>query len=206
MLSNITSWLVECVADWGYAGIFALMALESSFFPFPSEVVMIPAGYLVQQGEMDAFAAWGAGLGGSLAGAIFNYFLCYFYGRRLILRYGKLLGINRHKWRKFERFFNKYGEISTFNSRLIPGIRQYISLPAGLARMHFGKFCFYTGLGAGIWCVLLMALGYVLSDNQELIKEYLHVITIALLGFVLVVSVVYLRVKGIKLKNLWRKA
>ena len=191
-MQELVSFIVDLVASWGYGGIIALMALESSFFPFPSEVVMIPAGYLVQQGQMNAFLAFGAGVLGSLLGAIFNYYLCYFFGRELIMRYGRFVGINEQKMQKFEAFFNKHGEISTFNCRLLPGIRQYISLPAGLAKMNIWRFCIFTSLGAGIWVAILMALGYVLGQNKELIDEYLHIIIVILACFVLVLSAVYI--------------
>lgn len=191
-MQELVSFIVDLVASWGYGGIIALMALESSFFPFPSEVVMIPAGYLVQQGQMNAFLAFGAGVLGSLLGAIFNYYLCYFFGRELIMRYGRFVGINEQKMQKFEAFFNKHGEISTFNCRLLPGIRQYISLPAGLAKMNIWRFCIFTSLGAGIWVAILMALGYALGQNKELIDEYLHIIIVILACFVLVLSAVYI--------------
>ena len=106
MLESFAEFLVELVGDWGYFGIFALMALESSFFPFPSEVVMIPAGYLVFKGEMQWYLAFLAGAGGSLFGAAFNYFLCYFFGRSLIEKYGKYAGITPEKMLKFESFFD----------------------------------------------------------------------------------------------------
>lgn len=195
MLNEIVNFLVQTVNDWGYFGVFALMFLESSFFPFPSEVVMIPAGYLVFKGEMSLFFAFAAGVGGSLVGALFNYYLCLFFGRAFISKYGKYVGITDEKMAKFEAFFDKYGEISTFNCRLIPGIRQYISLPAGLAKMHLGKFCIYTSLGAGIWVAILLALGYYIGENEELITEYLHLITLALLAFVGVLSLWYYFVK-----------
>lgn len=191
-MQELVSFIVDLVASWGYGGIIALMALESSFFPFPSEVVMIPAGYLVQQGQMNAFLAFGAGVLGSLLGAVFNYYLCYFFGRELIMRYGRFVGINEQKMQKFEAFFNKHGEISTFNCRLLPGIRQYISLPAGLAKMNIWRFCIFTSLGAGIWVAILMALGYALGQNKELIDEYLHIIIVILACFVLVLSAVYI--------------
>lgn len=197
MFESLALYLVNLVNNWGYFGIFALMALESSFFPFPSEVVMIPAGFLVFKGEMQALPAFLAGLGGSLAGAIFNYFLCYFFGRSLIEKYGKYVGISQEKMLKFEQFFEKYGEISTFNSRLLPGIRQYISLPAGLAKMNFFRFCVFTGLGAGIWVAILMILGYILGDQQEIIKEYLHIITISLIAIIAIFSIFYLKIKKI---------
>lgn len=200
MLENIVSYLVELVADWGYLGIFLLMALESSFFPFPSEVVMIPAGYLVYTGQMNLYMAFAAGAFGSLAGALFNYYLCYFLGRPFVAKYGKYVGITDEKMAKFESFFNRYGEISTFNCRLIPGIRQYISLPAGLAKMNIFTFSLYTTLGAGIWVAILLAIGYYIGDQKELIKEYLGQITIYLLIAVALITAIYIYIH--KRKNL----
>ena len=192
MLENIVTYLVDLVDDWGYLGIFLLMALESSFFPFPSEVVMIPAGYLVYTGQMNLYMAFAAGTLGSLAGALFNYYLCYFLGRPFIAKYGKYVGITDEKMAKFESFFNRYGEISTFNCRLIPGIRQYISLPAGLAKMNIFTFSLYTTLGAGIWVAILIAIGYYIGDQKELIKEYLTQITIYLLLVVGLITAIYI--------------
>lgn len=200
MLENIVSYLVELVANWGYLGIFLLMALESSFFPFPSEVVMIPAGYLVYTGQMNLYMAFAAGAFGSLAGALFNYYLCYFLGRPFVAKYGKYVGITDEKMAKFESFFNRYGEISTFNCRLIPGIRQYISLPAGLAKMNIFTFSLYTTLGAGIWVAILLAIGYYIGDQKELIKEYLGQITIYLLIVVALITAIYIYIH--KRKNL----
>lgn len=200
MLENIVSYLVELVANWGYLGIFLLMALESSFFPFPSEVVMIPAGYLVYTGQMNLYMAFAAGAFGSLAGALFNYYLCCFLGRPFVAKYGKYVGITDEKMAKFESFFNRYGEISTFNCRLIPGIRQYISLPAGLAKMNIFTFSLYTTLGAGIWVAILLAIGYYIGDQKELIKEYLGQITIYLLIAVALITAIYIYIH--KRKNL----
>lgn len=199
MLENIVSYLVELVANWGYLGIFLLMTLESSFFPFPSEVVMIPAGYLVYTGQMNLYMAFAAGAFGSLAGALFNYYLCYFLGRPFVAKYGKYVGITDEKMAKFESFFNRYGEISTFNCRLIPGIRQYISLPAGLAKMNIFTFSLYTTLGAGIWVAILLAIGYYIGDQKELIKEYLGQITIYLLIAVALITAIYIYIHKRKL-------
>jgi len=206
-MQEIVSFIVALVADWGYLGIFVMMFLESSFFPFPSEVAMIPAGYLAQKGQMSLVLAWLAGLGGSLAGALFNYYLCYFFGRRFIDRYGRYVGITPAKMQKFQDFFDRYGEISTFNCRLIPGVRQYISLPAGLAGMHIGKFSLFTGLGAGIWIAILLALGYFIGDNEELIKSQLKLITVGLLAAIALISVIYIWAKRRKNKvNLGSKS
>ena len=190
MLHDVVDFIVASVSSWGYAGIFIMMFLESSFFPFPSEVAMIPAGYLAHKGEMSLILAFLAGTLGSLLGAIFNYYLCYFFGRELVLKYGKYVGITKVKMRKFEAFFNKHGEISTFNCRLIPGIRQYISLPAGLGKMNIFRFCLFTTLGAGIWCAVLLGVGYFLGSNPS--KQTLLLITITLLAVVTVISVVYI--------------
>lgn len=195
MLDNIVNFLVELVASWGYFGIIALMALESSFFPFPSEVVMIPAGFLIAKGEMSFVGAIFSGVFGSLLGALFNYYLCYFFGRELILKYGKFIGINENKMNKFENFFNKYGEISTFSCRLLPGIRQYISLPAGLAKMNIWCFSLFTTLGASIWVAVLVILGFGFYHSQDLIDEYLHYIIICLALFVFVICAIYFYIK-----------
>ncbi|MBR8463885.1 DedA family protein [Campylobacter sp. faydin G-24] len=191
MLSDFINWIVSLVGELGYVGIFIMMFLESSFFPFPSEVAMIPAGYLAHKGEMSLVVAFLAGVGGSLAGAVFNYYLCFFLGRNIILKYGKYVGINEEKMAKFEAFFNKHGEISTFNCRLIPGIRQYISLPAGLAKMNLFKFSLYTTLGASIWVAILLTIGYFLGSNPS--KEFLAYITFALLLTVALISIVYVK-------------
>ena len=190
MLGDFINFIVQTVGEWGYAGIFLMMFLESSFFPFPSEVAMIPAGYLAHQGQMSLVLAWCAGTAGSLAGAVFNYYLCYFFGRELVLKYGKYVGITKVKMRKFEAFFKRHGEISTFNCRLIPGIRQYISLPAGLANMNLFKFSLYTTLGAGIWVAILLAVGWYLGKNYD--KSAFSHIVVALLAAVGLLTTLYI--------------
>ncbi len=190
-LHNVIDWIVSTVSAWGYGGIFVAMFLESSFFPFPSEVIMIPAGYLAYKGEMNIIYAILSGIIGSIAGALFNYYLALFFGRKVLLRYGKYIFLNRDKLDKLEAFFNSHGEISTFNGRLIPGVRQYISLPAGLAKMDIKLFGIYTALGAGIWVTVLTILGYFLGANESLIKEYLHTITLFVLIIVSAITYIY---------------
>ncbi|RXJ75843.1 DedA family protein [Arcobacter sp. F155] len=181
MLHDIVNFVVELVGDLGYIGIFLMMFLESSFFPFPSEVVMVPAGYLVYKGEMNMFAAIFAGIAGSLGGALFNYFLAIKYGRAFLIKYGRYFFISEETIAKVEVFFKEHGHISTFSGRLIPAVRQYISFPAGLAKMNLLTFSIYTSLGAGIWVVILTMLGYFIGGNEALIKEYLRYIIIAIL-------------------------
>lgn len=179
-MQTIIDFIVKLVGDLGYFGIFFMMFLESSFIPFPSEVVMIPAGYLAYQGEMNFFVAVFFGILGSLAGALLNYYLVLFFGREILIKYGKYVFFDEETMKKMEDFFAKHGHISTFSGRLIPVVRQYISLPAGLGKMNLAIFCFYTSLGAGIWSLILVALGYFLGQNEDLLKEYLHWITLAL--------------------------
>lgn len=195
MLHDLIQFIVSTVGAWGYPGIFLMMALESSFFPFPSEVVMIPAGYLAYKGEMNLVLAILSGIGGSLAGALFNYWLALRLGRPFLLRYGKYVLFTEHSLQRMEGFFARHGHISTFTGRLIPAVRQYISLPAGLARMNPAVFCFYTGLGAGIWVAILALLGYSLGHNEEAIRNNLHLVTLATLGAVVVILLLYVRIK-----------
>ncbi len=191
----IIDWIVQTVGDLGYAGIFFMMFLESSFFPFPSEVVMIPAGYLAFKGEMNLVLAIFVGILGSLAGALFNYWLALKLGRPFILRYGKYVLFKEHSLQRMEGFFARHGHISTFTGRLIPAVRQYISLPAGLARMNLAVFSFYTSLGAGIWVTILAVLGYTLGHNEAAIRDNLHLITLITLGAVAVIVLLYVRLK-----------
>lgn len=194
-MGEIIAWIVKTVGDLGYIGIFVMMFLESSFFPFPSEVVMIPAGYLAYKGEMNLALAIACGIGGSLAGALFNYYLALRFGRAFLARYGKYVLIKEESLQKMEDFFARHGHISTFSGRLIPAVRQYISLPAGLARMDLLKFSIYTSLGAGIWVAILALLGYYIGHNEVLLKEYLQTIIISILILLVVGAIFYIRLQ-----------
>ncbi|PLX66266.1 MAG: DedA family protein [Denitrovibrio sp.] len=192
MLDTFVNFILGAVADMGYGGIVLLMALESSFVPFPSEVVVPPAGYLASQGQMNIYLVVLSGVAGSLIGATVNYYLAVFMGRKLLDKYGKYLLLNPERLEKLVVYFQKHGEITTFVGRLIPGIRQYISFPAGLGRMNVPKFCFYTSLGAGIWVVVLAVVGYVVGNNIELIKSNLQPITYITLCLLIVIVALYI--------------
>lgn len=191
MLHEIVDFIVKTVGDLGYIGIFVMMFLESTFFPFPSEVVMIPAGYLVHKGEMNMAMVLITGITGSLAGALFNYYLAIYIGRSIIIKYGRYFFIKEATIVKAEEFFAKHGHISTFSGRLIPAVRQLISFPAGLARMNIVSFSIYTTLGATIWVVILTLLGYYIGDNEALVKEYLSTIIYTLLGLIAIGVFIY---------------
>jgi membrane protein DedA with SNARE-associated domain len=191
MLRELAQGLVDLIFDWGYIGIFCLMAVESSFIPFPSEIILIPAGYLASSGDMSLGMIMFSGLGGSMVGAFINYYLALSLGRKILKRYGKYFFIKESALEKMDNFFEKHGHISTFIGRLIPGIRQLISIPAGLARMNLVVFSTYTALGAGIWALILTLLGYFIGENQELIDAYLKQITIIVVLLLVVLGSFY---------------
>ncbi len=187
----IIDWIVQTVGALGYFGIFFMMLLESSIFPLPSEVVMIPAGYLCSKGEMDLSIVIILGILGSIAGALLNYYLAIKLGRKLLLKYGHYVFFSPETLERVEVFFKKHGSFSTFTGRLIPVVRHYISLPAGLARMNLGLFCFYTGVGAGIWVSILTFLGYFFGQNEALLHEHLHTVSISVGVFLVVCVAIY---------------
>ncbi len=169
--ATLFQWVVD---NASYLLIFVLMTVESSFVPFPSEVVVPPAAYLAcTKGDMNVFAVVLVAPAGALCGALINYFLSLWIGRPLVYsfadsRLGHALLINREKVDKAEKYFDSHGAISTFLGRLIPAVRQLISIPAGLARMNLGVFCIFTALGAGIWNAVLAVLGWWLGRTVPL--------------------------------------
>ncbi len=181
MFEDLVQSIVAFVGNLGYMGIVLMMFLESSFFPFPSEVVLIPAGYLASQDQMNLFIVIALGSLGSVLGALFNYFLAFKLGRAFVLRFGKWFFFKEKELQKMEHFFQVHGAISTFVGRLIPGVRQYISLPAGLAGMPRWKFAFYTFLGATIWGTVLVLLGYFIGQNSDLVSQMLSNATLVAL-------------------------
>ncbi|MGX2040765.1 DedA family protein [Methylocaldum sp. MU1018] len=187
-MHELIDWLVATIGAMGYTGIFLLMALESSVFPIPSEIVMPPAGYLVQQGKMDMALVILSGTLGSLVGAYANYFVARWLGRPLLIKYGKYVWITEEHFNRVEKFFLSHGEISTFVGRLLPVARHLISLPAGLANMNHLKFTLYTLLGAATWVSVLTWIGYFIGENRELIVRYSHhaVIDVAIFSILLI--------------------
>ena len=214
LVGRVENWYA---ANMNYATITALMAIESSFIPFPSEVVVPPAAYVagIEGSSLHTTDSYPInvllvvlfGTLGAIIGAIINYLLAMWLGRPIIYAFadsklGHLLMLSSEKVKKAEDYFNEHGKVSTFVGRLIPGIRQLISIPAGLSKMHFGWFLFYTFLGAGIWNVVLALLGYIAGGQKELIDAYSHELSIAimaLLGLVVgyfVVKAIVKKVKG----------
>ena len=215
IVDKIITWYS---AHMNYASITALMAVESSFIPFPSEVVIPPAAFVAGQPEsvlcttgnytIDVLLIVLFGTLGAMIGAVINYGLSVWLGRLIIYKFadsrlGHLCLLSSEKLEKAEAYFREKGNVSTFIGRFIPGIRQLISIPAGLSRMNFGAFLWWTFLGAFIWNCILAALGYIAAGQMDRIKEYSHELSVAILiivGLVLVYFIVkrFLNVKSLK--------
>ncbi len=193
MLHQFVVTLANTVGQWGYPGIFLLMALESSFFPFPSEVVIPPAAYLAAAGKINIALVILCGTAGSLAGAIFNYWLALKFGRPFFEKYGRYLLVSHKSLVKADLFFERHGHISTLIGRLLPGIRQYISLPAGLARVNMAAFSAATVLGAGIWVTVLAAMGYWFGKNEQMVWQNLHKVTMITVVGCAIIAIFYWR-------------
>ncbi len=185
MIETVVTWLVDLVQHLGYPGIFIMTFLESTVAPIPSELTMIPAGYLISKGEMHFVPVFLLSIAGTVCGSLFNYWMAYHFGRRFLMAYGKYMFFPPEKMEKLERYFRAHGEISTFTGRLIPGLRHFISIPAGLAHMDLKRFCLFTGLGGSIWMFTLIVVGYVIGGNKELVKEYMPMITYATIAIVM---------------------
>ncbi|MBQ6978538.1 MAG: DedA family protein [Paludibacteraceae bacterium] len=203
-MDNIITWYS---AHMNYASITALMAVESSFIPFPSEVVIPPAAFVAGQPDsvlcttgnypVDVLLIILFGTLGAMIGAIINYGLSVWLGRIVIYKFadsrlGHMCLLSSEKIQRAEEYFREKGNVSTFVGRFIPGIRQLISIPAGLSRMHFGAFLWWTFLGAFIWNCILAVLGYVAAGQMDLIKEYSHELSVAILVLLGAVILYYL--------------
>ena len=199
-----------CLDHLNYWTITLLMAIESSFIPFPSEVVVPPAAYKAAAGDLNIWLVIFFATLGAVFGALINYYLALWLGKPIVYkfansRFGHMCLINQEKVETAEKFFNKHGVIATFIGRLVTVVRQLISIPAGLAKMNIGKFILYTALGAGIWNAVLAALGWYLEaivpydQLTETVTQYSDTIGYAIVGLV-VLAIGYVVYKGMKKK------
>ena len=191
MIETIIHWIVEIVEAMGYPGVFIMAALESTFMPIPSEATLIPAGYLIHEGTWNGPLVFVLAVAGTLAGSLANYFLAKTCGRYVLIKYGRFMFMSEEKMKKVEAYFYSHGPISIFLGRLMFGVRHFISFPAGLAKMDLVKFSLYTSLGGAIWTFILLALGYALGNNQELVKSLVPEIKIACIVIVAIVALGY---------------
>lgn len=192
MIESFLLWLVHIISSLGYVGLIVMMALESTFIPLPSELILPPAGYLIFQGKMDFILVLLCGIIGSLLGSFFNYWLGAKFGKKVIVRILHFFHMKEDHYYSAEKFFKKHGEISTFVGRLLLGIRHFISFPAGVAKMKMISFLFYTGLGAALWSTILIFLGYFVGANQDLLHQYYREIGIGLVIFCVALVSLYI--------------
>ena len=188
MLYEAFLHIAELVHKFGYFGIFIMTFIESTFIPIPAEFTLIPAGYLIQKGELNGFVVAFVSTVGTLGGSLLNYYIAYHYGRKLIAKYGKYILLSEEKLHQLEKFFEKYGSVSTFIGKLLPGLKHFISFPAGLAKMNLKKFILFTTAGGFVWCSILLLLGRFIGKNENLLQKYLQQINFAI--FILVVCTV----------------
>ncbi len=194
-LFSIFEILKNLIHDLGYLGIIIGMTIESSAIPFPSEVVIPPAGALAAEGKMSLWLIIGCGACGSLIGALINYYVALFLGRPFFERYGKYVLVTEEKIKKAEDFFEKYGSIATLICRFITVVRQLVSLPAGFSKMDIKKFALYTFIGSAIWSAILAFLGYFVGAGEETIRQYKGPITIGTFvvgGLVAIFYIIYI--------------
>jgi len=194
IFKSVTDWYMTNI---NYGTIAFLMAIESSFIPFPSEIVVPPAAFKAAGGDLNVILVVVSATAGAIAGALFNYCIALWLGRPIIYRLADtklahLMLIDRAGVEKSEEFFRKYGRSSTFIGRFVPAIRQLISLPAGLVRMNIRDFIFFTALGSALWNVILAVLGYFVYSQKELLEQYYHEISLVFLalGFLFALYVI----------------
>ena len=206
MLEQFAVWLVNLIQQTGYFGILIAMFIESTFIPLPSELILIPAGYLWYVGELNPFLIILFSLIGGLFGSYFTYWLGEKLGRPFVEKHKRWFFLNEKRMIKIDAFFSKYGPASIFFARLILGIRHYISFPAGFAKMNKKKFLLYTAFGAGIWSIFLVCLGYFLGTQTQLIKQYITYFVIAIICIVILFIAIfifrtYFQFDGLKIKR-----
>jgi membrane protein DedA with SNARE-associated domain len=202
VIKKVERWYEK---NMNYGTITLLMTVESSFIPFPSEVVIPPAAFIASKDDskLNIYLVVLFGTLGALLGAYINYFLALYLGRPILHKFadsklGHLFLLSSEKIQKAEDYFQTHGKTSTFVGRLIPGIRQLISIPAGLAKMNLLPFTIFTFLGAGIWNAILALLGYMAHGQADIINKYSHEIGYIIMGIVVIAGFIFLIKKLIK--------
>lgn len=206
MLEFLSQIIIQSIEKTGYFGIFFLMTIESALIPFPSEVTMPFAGFLVSKGSLSFPFVVLVGAIGNLVGSLITYAFGYYLEEHvmisLIKRYGKFLLITEHEYQRSLRWFNKYGNGIAFFSRLLPAVRTFISLPAGLSEMNIYKFTAYTFLGSLLWSFLLTSVGLYLGDNWHSLEGYFRKFEYGIVAVFVIFCIWYInhKIKRIKFK------
>jgi membrane protein DedA with SNARE-associated domain len=191
VLEGLIDLMQRWVVDYGYPAIFLLMLAESACIPFPSEVTMLVAGWYSATGDLNFWWAGTMGVAGNVVGSLIAYWVGRSTGRGLLDRYGRYVLIRSHDVDRAEVWWDKHGEAATFFSRLLPVIRTFISLPAGIARMPVGRFILYTFLGVIPWTFALTYIGVVVEDNWERVLDYFDIPTLIIGCLILLAAVVW---------------
>ena len=195
IINNLANFIIQIISNSGYLGIFALMVAESALIPIPSEIIMPFSGYLVFTGKFNLIGVIIAGGAGNLVGSLIAYFIGIKLGRAFILRYGKYFLLKKSHLDWAESFFERHGNKTTFVTRLLPGIRTYISLPAGIAKMNLKKFSLYTFVGSIIWSAMLTYVGVALGEEWTKIRQYSEYIDVAVIIGIIIVIIIIVKKK-----------
>ncbi len=195
ILTQLGQIVVHMISSLGYAGVFFAMAIESACIPLPSEIILPFTGYMVFSGHFEFWQATIAATLGNLFGGLIAYYVGVWGGRPFLQRYGRYLFINERELAWTERLFERHGEMTVFVGRILPIVRTFISLPAGIARMNPLKMATYTTIGAFIWCALLIFVGQKLGENWDSLKPYFHRADVVV-GGALVIVVIYVAWKN----------
>lgn len=190
VLTELSKFAIATISRFGYTGILITMAIESACIPLPSEIIMPFSGYLVSTGQFTMLGVTLAGAVGNVVGSIIAFYVGVWGGRPFVERYGRYALISRHDLDVADRWFARYGEAAVFLSRMLPVIRTFISLPAGIARMPVGRFVVFTFVGALPWCYLLAFIGLTLGERWQELRQYFHQIDLVI-GALLVAAVAY---------------
>lgn len=192
MIESVSNWIIQLISNWGYLGIIVAMAIESALIPLPSEIIMPFSGYLVSTGQFDLISVGVAGAVGNLIGSWIAYGIGY-YGheklvRRFVRKWGKWFLLSEHELDMAEVLLTKYKDWVVLGSRVVPGVRTVISLPAGFAKLPILRFSILTFIGSFVWSIFLAWVGYVLGQNWHAIGPYFHkldtVVIVLILGAV----------------------
>jgi len=186
ILSILAAWIIGVISALGYFGVVLLMAIESANIPLPSEIIMPFAGYLVYRGEFNLWLVGLAGAAGCVVGSVISYWLGARGGRPLVERYGKYILISRHDLDLADRWFTRYGEAAVFVGRLLPVVRTFISFPAGIARMKFGRFVAYSFFGSLPWTIALAYIGLKMGESWDTLGGYFHRADWVILALILI--------------------
>ncbi|MEI7621568.1 MAG: DedA family protein [Candidatus Moraniibacteriota bacterium] len=200
LISYLAVFIIGGISMLGYFGVAIMMAIESMCIPLPSEIIMPFAGYLVLEGR---FTLWGVSLAGAIGcvvGSVIAYLVGAYGGRKFIEKYGKYFLITKHDLNLADNFFEKYGSSAIFFSRLLPVVRTFISLPAGIAKMNFSKFVIYSFVGSLPWCYFLAYLGLKLGSSWDTLGVYFHKFDLAI-GIIILIGIVWFVKRHLNLRK-----